>query len=39
MDSKKRKASNTSGSARKPQAISMETKVAIVKNLDRGENW
>ena len=37
MDSKKRKASDTSGSARKQRAVSMVTKVAIIKNLDNGE--
>ena len=37
MDSKKRKASDTSGSVRKQQAISMETKVATIKKLMSGE--
>ncbi|KAI6646210.1 hypothetical protein LOD99_9352 [Oopsacas minuta] len=37
MDSKKRKASDASGNAKKRHAISMETKVAIIKKLDSGE--
>ena len=38
MDSKKRQASDTRGSAKKQkQAISMETKVTIIKKLESGE--
>ncbi|KAI6658166.1 Tigger transposable element-derived protein 1-like isoform X2 [Oopsacas minuta] len=37
MDSKKRKASDASGNAKKRHAISMETKVAIIIKLDSGE--
>ena len=37
MVGEKRKASGDSGSARKRQAISMETKVAIIKRLDGGD--
>ena len=37
MDSKKCQASDTNGSAKKRQAISMETKVAIIKKLDNGK--
>ncbi|XP_068246736.1 tigger transposable element-derived protein 1-like [Palaemon carinicauda] len=37
MVGEKRKASSESGSAKKRQAISFETKVAIIKKLDSGE--
>ena len=37
MDSKKCQASDTSGSAKKRQAISIETKVTIIKKFDSGE--
>ena len=37
MDSKKRQASDTSGSAKKRQAISMETKTTLIKKFDSGE--
>ena len=37
MNSKNCQASYTNGSAKKRQAISMETKVAIIKKLDNGE--
>ncbi|XP_068229516.1 tigger transposable element-derived protein 1-like [Palaemon carinicauda] len=37
MVGEKRKASSESGSAKKRQAISFETKVAIIKKLDTGE--
>ena len=37
MDSKKRQASDTSGNVKKRQAISLETKVTIIKKLDSGE--
>ena len=37
MDSTKRQISDTNGSAKKRQVISMETKVMIIKKLDSGE--
>ena len=37
MDSRKRKARDTSGSAGKRQTISMETKVVLIKKLDSSE--
>ena len=37
MNSRKRQAYDCSGSAKQPQAILMETKVAIIKQLDSGE--
>ena len=37
MNSRKRQANDSSGSAKKRQVFSMETKVAIIKKLDSGE--
>ena len=43
MVGQKRKASNVSGfrygNDRKRQAISMDTKMRMIKRLDRGEKW